>query len=154
ALGVVGTVMALIRGPRVRLPLASLAGLVVFAVVGAVMAWPYLQVTAQHPYARRTEGDLALFSPPLRGFFVAPPESLVWGDLHARARAGLPWAPEMAMLPGFVLWGLAAAGVIFSVWTLRQRLLLALGVVASVVLAAGTSAPAGGQYTYLLLFRT
>src|SRR5207253_4870655 len=88
ALGVVGTVIALIRGPRVRLPLANLAGLVVFAVVGAVMAWPYLQVTAQHPYARRTEGDLALFSPPLRGFFVAPPESLVWGDLHAGARAG------------------------------------------------------------------
>src|SRR5256885_6231524 len=75
-----------------------------------------------------------------------------WGHAHAAARAALPWAPEMALLPGFTLIGLAVAGLVFSIWTLRQRLLLAVGVVVSLVLAMGSEGPADGAYTYHLLY--
>ena len=43
----------------------------------------------------------------------------MWGGLHEAARAVLSWQPEMALLPGFVLIGFAAAGLFFSVWPLR-----------------------------------
>ena len=75
-----------------------------------------------------------------------------WGHAHAAARAALPWAPEMALLPGFTLIGLAAAGLLFSIWTARQRAMLAAGVVVSVVLAMGSEGPADGAYTYHLLY--
>ncbi len=43
----------------------------------------------------------------------------------------------MTLLPGVALIGLAFAGLFFSVWRLRHRLLLAVGVLVSVALAAG-----------------
>lgn len=56
------------------------------------------------------------------------------------------------MLPGFVLYGLAAAGLIFSIWTLRQRLLLLGGVALGIYLAMGAEAPGGGRPGYLTLY--
>jgi hypothetical protein len=57
----------------------------------------------------------------------------------------------MTLLPGFALYGLAAAGLIFSIWTLRQRLLLLVGVVVSIILAMGTQFH-GGKGGYLVLY--
>lgn len=139
--------------PRGLLLLTDGLGGLVFVGVGAFMAYPYLKVVELHTEARRTEAEVALYSPPLRGFLIAPPESLPWGAMHATARAALTSAPEMALLPGFALYALAAAGLFVSAWTVRQRLLLAAGVVASLLLAAGTEAPSGGEWTYLLLYR-
>jgi hypothetical protein len=133
--------------------MANLAGGLVFAAVGALMAYPYLQVLRLHPYARRSEEILTLFSPPLKGFFIPPPESALWGASYANARATLPFAPEMAVLPGFFLCGLALAGLFVSVWRVRHRVMLALGVVVSVALAMGTNGPGQGRYGYLLLYR-
>jgi hypothetical protein len=96
---------------------------------------------------------LSLFSPPLNGFFVAPPESWLWGDPHAEARAALPWAPEMALLPGFFLYGLAVAGLFVSIWRVRHRIMLAAGVLVSIALAMGTNGPDRGELGYLLLYR-
>jgi hypothetical protein len=131
----------------------DLIGALVFGLVGLAMAYPYLRVISLYPYARRTERDLVFSSPPLKGFFIAPPESLVWGDLHAPARAALAWPPETAMLIGFVLYGLAAAGLVMSIWTVRQRVLLAVGAAVSLFWAMGTSSFAGGVFGYLVLYR-
>lgn len=56
------------------------------------------------------------------------------------------------MLPGLVLIGLAVAGLFLSIWTVWQRILLALGVAVTVVLGMGTHF-FDGEYGYLLLFR-
>ncbi|WP_203707279.1 hypothetical protein [Asanoa iriomotensis] len=137
--------------PR-RLLLADGAGLAVFLAVAAFMARPYLLVAEQFPYVRRSWEDLRVSSPPLRGFFTSPNTSILWGDLSAGARAALGHRGETSLLPGFLLYGLAALGLVLSIWTLRQRLLLAAGVVASIVLAMGTEGPAGGRYTYGLVY--
>ncbi|SCL60588.1 hypothetical protein GA0070606_3297 [Micromonospora citrea] len=134
-----------------RLLLADLVGGLIFAGVGALMAIPYFKVAELHPQAERTIGDIAIFSPPASGFFTAPGESRVWGELHEGARAALPWHPEMTLLPGFVLYALAAGGLFFSVWKLRHRLLLLAGVVVTMVLAMGTRF-FDGTFTYVPLF--
>jgi hypothetical protein len=135
-----------------RLLFADGAGLAVFAVVAVVMALPYLEVVQRFPYVRRSWRDVAVASPPLRGFFVSPGHSVVWGAAHADARAALGYRGEVSLLPGFALYGLAAVGLCLSIWTLRQRLLLATGLGASVLFAMGTEGPAGGRYTYGLLY--
>ncbi|MFK3982559.1 hypothetical protein ACI2K4_19545 [Micromonospora sp. NPDC050397] len=135
----------------IRLLLADIWGAVIFAGIGALLAIPYFKVAELHPNAKRTVGDLALYSPPPSGFVVAPKESLLWGGVHDAARAGLPWAPENTLLPGFALYALALAGLFFSVWTVRQRLLLLASVLATGILAMGTEF-FGGRFTYLPLF--
>jgi hypothetical protein len=134
-----------------RLLLADLLGGMVFATTGALLALPYFKVTDLHPYAKRSVEDLAFFSAPLKGFFVAPAESRIWGEAHAAARADLPWHPEMTLLPGFVLYGLAAAGLVFSIWKLWQRLALLAGAVLTVMLGMGTQF-FGGDPGYVTLF--
>ena len=57
----------------------------------------------------------------------------------------------MTLLPGFVLYALALGGLLFSIWTLRQRLLLLAGVLVTAVLSLGTTFFAG-RWTYLPLF--
>jgi hypothetical protein len=131
---------------------ADLFGGLVFAAVGVLMALPYLRVAELHPYAVRSEAEVGLYSPPLFGFFVSPAESAIWGESHTAARDSLSWHPEMTLLPGFVLYGLAAAGLLMSIWTIRQRILLAAGVVVSGFLAMGTSVFANGRPGYMTLY--
>ncbi len=131
--------------------LANLGGLVVFALTCLYMGLPYLRAVQAHPYARRGVAELAWFSPPWQGFFIAPEQSWLWGDAHAGARQSLPFQPEMTLLVGLVLLAFALLGLFVSVWSTRTRVLLAVGVTVSVVLAMGTRFPGGGWYTYLLL---
>jgi hypothetical protein len=63
-----------------------------------------------------------------------------------------PTAGEMSLLPGFALYGLAVAGLIYSVWSLRTRLLLLGGVVLSIILAMGTKFLDGGRPGYMTLY--
>ncbi|WP_245854422.1 hypothetical protein [Micromonospora wenchangensis] len=134
-----------------RLFVADLVGGLLFAAVGALLAVPYFKVAELHPNAERTLGDIGVYSPPASGFFTAPAESWIWGGLHEGARAALPWHPEMTLLPGFVLYALAAGGLFFSVWRLRHRLLMLAGVVVTMVLAMGTRF-FDGTFTYAPLF--
>ncbi|MGI5148334.1 hypothetical protein ACQEVC_18490 [Plantactinospora sp. CA-294935] len=134
-----------------RLLLADLAGGVVFGGVSILMALPYLEVVARHPAGRRTLAHVQMFSPPWRGFLVAPPENWLWGERHGAARASLSFAGEMTLLPGVVLIGLAVAGLFFSVWRLRHRILLAVGVLVSVGLASGTTLGGDGDPGYATL---
>jgi hypothetical protein len=134
-----------------RLFLADLFGGVIFAATGVLLSLPYFKVADLHPYAKRSIDELKLYSVPLKGFIVAPSESRIWGGLHSDARDSLPWPPEMTLLPGFVLCGLAIAGLFFSIWRVHQRLLLLAGVLVTVVLAMGTRF-FGGHAGYLLLY--
>ncbi|MFY1618483.1 hypothetical protein [Micromonospora sp. WMMD736] len=134
-----------------RLLVADLVGGVFFAGVGALMAFPYFQVTELHPYAERSVGDISIFSPPASGFVTAPAESRIWGGLHEGARAALPFHAEMTLLPGFVLYALAFGGLFFSVWRLRHRLFLLVGVLVTMVFAMGTRF-FDGTFTYVPLF--
>ncbi|MGC5378343.1 hypothetical protein ACPXB1_07680 [Micromonospora sp. DT68] len=134
-----------------RLFVADLVGGAFFAGVGLLMAYPYFKVTELHPYAERSIDDIRMYSPPVSGFVTAPAESRIWGGLHEGARGALPWHPEMTLLPGFVLYALAAGGLLFSVWRLRHRLLLLAGVLVTMAFAMGTRF-FGGGFTYGLLF--
>ncbi|MFG3580845.1 hypothetical protein [Micromonospora chersina] len=153
----VSAVVWFVRRRRVKRPfgrrlfLADLLGGLVFAAVGAALAVPYFKVAELHPNAARTLGDIQLYSPPASGFFTAPAESRIWGGLHEGARAALPWHPEMTLLPGFVLYALAAGGLFFSVWRVRHRIFLLAGVLVTMALAMGTRF-LGGRFTYVPLF--
>ncbi|GAA1850187.1 hypothetical protein [Asanoa iriomotensis] len=133
-----------------KLFFADLGGAAVFAAVGGLLSIPYFEVAADHPYARRGVEEIGLYSPPLRGFFTAPQESWLWGGLHQPLRDSLGWAPEMTLLPGFALIGLALAGLFFSIWTIRQRVLLLLGIAVTTIFAMGSEF-LDGKYTYIPL---
>ncbi|MEV0153455.1 hypothetical protein AB0H57_06895 [Micromonospora sp. NPDC050686] len=153
AVVLVAAVRWLVRRPAfgARLLVADVVGGAVFAAVGALLSVPYFKVAELHPNAQRTIGDIAIYSPPVNGLFTAPGESRIWGALHEGARAALPWPPEMTLLPGFVLYALAAGGLFFSVWRLRHRLLLLAGVLVAMALAMGTRF-LDGAFTYVPLF--
>ncbi|BCJ43590.1 hypothetical protein GCM10010168_41000 [Actinoplanes ianthinogenes] len=130
-----------------RLLVANVLGVLFFLGVGAVIAIPYLR--APDSATRSTEIDF--FSPPVRSLLIGPAESRIWGAAHATPRASLAWPAEMSLLPGFVLYALALAGLIFSIWRWRQRLVLVLSLAAAVILTLGTKF-FGGRWTYLPLF--
>ncbi|MEU1606574.1 hypothetical protein [Micromonospora matsumotoense] len=136
--------------PR-RLLLADLAGGIGFAGVTLAMAVPYFEVVARNPSGRRTVAQIEMFSPPWRGFVTAPPESWLWGERHEAARATLGFPGEMTLLPGVVLLSLAMAGIFFSVWRLRHRLMLAGAALVSMALAAGTTFGGDGNPGYVTL---
>ena len=131
--------------PSRWLVLADTLGVLLFAGAAVFVARAQLRVLELYPDADRVQAH----SPPVRGLLTAPDGSLVWGGAHATSRDRLPIPEEMALLPGFALYALAAAGVLFSVWSLWMRLALLAGTVASVLLALGTHGPGGGRVGYL-----
>jgi hypothetical protein len=137
--------------PGRRVLIADGLGLVVFGAVAAFMARPYLEVVKLHPEAPRSVEDLKIFSPSLRAFITAPAQSLPWGSAHDAARATMQAPAETTLLPGFMLIGLAVAGLFFSTWRLRTRLWLLAATAVSVVFALGTEF-LDGRYTYVPLF--
>jgi len=137
--------------PSPWLLVADSVGGLIFAGAAVLLAQPYLKVLELYPYARRSAAWVELYSSPLSGAFTAPAESLLWGDAHTAARAGLSIPGEMTLLPGFALYALAAAGLVFSVWSRAVRLALAVGAVAVIALSLGTHGPANGKAGYLLL---
>ncbi|MFI8343992.1 hypothetical protein ACIF8W_28530 [Streptomyces sp. NPDC085639] len=138
--------------PR-RVLICDLFGGALFALTTCLMALPYLQLAETYPYARRSLADLEVFSPPLRGMLTAPAESWLWGESHQEVRATLAFPPEMALLPGFFLIGLAMVGLGLSTWRPRTRLWLAGTTVLVGYLALGTQAWGQGEYGYVFLFQ-
>jgi hypothetical protein len=131
-----------------RLLLADGGGLLVFAGVTGYLASAYRHVRELHPEIARSWDYVAAFSPTWRGLLAGPRPSLPWGAWHEPARAAMGNAAnEKVLLCGFVLYGLAAAGLYASVWTIRQRVLLGAGIAVGVLLALGTNGP-----LYRLLF--
>ncbi|WP_306211478.1 hypothetical protein [Actinoplanes sp. RD1] len=130
-----------------RLLLTDLLGFLIMAGVGALIALPYLRVGDTAPAGT----EISFFSPPVQALLIGPAESRIWGAAHAEVRNSLAWPAEMSLLPGFALYALALAGLIFSVWRRWQRLVLLAGAVVAAVLALGTTV-LDGKWTYLPLF--
>lgn len=147
---VVTGALLLLRRPRRAVLLAHLGGAAVFAGIGLAMAAPYLSVVAEHPQARRTAAEVALYSPPLWGFLVAPAGDRLWGRLSAGPRARLGWPPEMALGVGATVLVLAVAGLVLARWSRRRRLALGAVALGAALLGAGTTL-FGGRYSYLPL---
>jgi hypothetical protein len=137
--------------PSWRLLAADGVGGLLFGVAAVLLAQPYLKVLELYPYTRRDASWVALYSPPLSGLFTAPVESTIWGEAQVAARAELSIPGEMTLLPGFFLYAIAAAGLVFSVWPLLVRLALATGAVAFMIFSLGTEGPADGHAGYLML---
>ncbi|MEJ3745105.1 hypothetical protein WEI85_17635 [Actinomycetes bacterium KLBMP 9797] len=134
-----------------RLLIANLVGGVFFGAATLFMGLAYTRVVDVNPQAARSLDWTRMFSPPWRGLFTAPTESWLWGDRHAAAREQLTWPPEMALFPGLALLVLAATGLFFSVFRIRHRVLLGLGVVVTSLLALGSTLGNDGQPGYLTL---
>jgi hypothetical protein len=151
----VGFVVRRIR--RVPLPklswwlfAADLFGPLIFAAAGTALALPYLMVARLYPNALPDRATIDFLSPPVQSFLISPPESRIWGAAHAVPRESLGWPAEMTLLPGFVLYALALAGLLFSVWRWWHRLVLLAGVLVTAILAMGTQF-FDGRWTYLPL---
>jgi hypothetical protein len=125
----------------------DMIGPLVVAGVAVLIAIPYFRV----PNDSSSVAEITFFSPPLRGLLIGPAESRIWGAPHAAPRSSLTWPVEMALLPGFVLYALALAGLAFSIWTLWQRLALLAALAVTIILSLGTTF-LGGRWTYLPLF--
>jgi hypothetical protein len=125
----------------------DLLGALITAGVAALIAVPYFKAST----AANSVAEIKFFSPPLRSLLIGPAESRIWGSPHAVPRSSLTWPAEMTLLPGFVLYALALAGLAFSIWTLRQRLLLLAALTVSIILTLGTNF-FDGRWTYLPLF--
>lgn len=136
--------------PRAVL-VATAAGVVVLLVATALQALPYLRVLEAHPEALRSSGYLDIYSPPLGGLLAAPEQSLLWGELTAPLRADMAWAPEQTRFPGAVAVLLALLGAVWGRASRTVRTWLVVALVATAVLALGTSV-LGGRLTYLPLY--
>lgn len=150
ALAVGVAVVRRVLPPR-RLLVADAAGLGLFVVTGVLLALPYLQVVEDHPNARRDVATVDLYSPPVSALVTAPPDSVLYGEATRARREAMPVPPEMALLPGVAVTGLAVLGLAAGRWSRRRRLALAASAVLVVLLALGTQAPFGGRFTYLVL---
>jgi hypothetical protein len=122
-------------------------GILVLTGVSALIALPYFK---GHD-GSDAKAEITFFSPPLRSLLIGPAESRIWGAPHEVPRSSLTWPAEMGLLPGFVLYALALAGLAFSIWTLRQRLFLLVALAGTTILTLGTTF-FGGRWTYLPLF--
>lgn len=129
-----------------RLIAADVLGTLIFAGVGALIAVPYFR-----PDSTPAAPEIAFYSPPWRSLLIAPADSWVWGAAHAVPRRALGWAPEMTLLPGFILYALALIGLFLSVWRWWQRLLLVIGLAVAAVLTVGSTF-FRGRWTYEPLF--
>ncbi|MEU4243051.1 hypothetical protein [Actinoplanes sp. NPDC026619] len=130
-----------------RLLVTDVIGPLIVVGVAALIALPYLKNSG----TATATAEIKFFSPPLRSLLIGPAESRIWGGAHAVPRSSLTWPAEMSLLPGFVLYALALAGLAFSIWTLWQRLFLLAGLAVTIILTLGTNF-FGGRWTYLPLF--
>ena len=125
----------------------DLIGVLFVAMMGALIAVLYFKIGSSGSNTK----EISFYSPPWRSLLIGPAQSRIWGGAHAVPRASLGWPAEMTLLPGFVLYALALAGLLFSVWKWWHRLLLLLGLAAAVILTLGTTFY-GGRWTYLPIF--
>ena len=139
------------RSPRAptRLLIFDALGVLVFAAVAAVLAAPYRDAVQRWLPADAVR-DVADHSPSWRGLLTAPADSLVWGGLHAGARTS-PGSAGLALLPGYMLAALALGGLVFSIWTVRARLVLLAAAAVSVLLVLGAHGVAKGRFGYAWL---
>lgn len=124
------------RPPR-AVVVASVAGMLCFALVAGLLARPYVRVLDAHPEAERTIENVAAFSGPPYEFLVAARSSRVWGAATAPLRDSMGAIAEKTLFPGLAILGLALAGWRIGTLPARLRRGLALGVLAFAALSLG-----------------
>jgi hypothetical protein len=139
--------------PAREVLVATVAGMLGFAVVAVLLARPYLRVLHDHPEARRTLSEVVAFSGGPQKFLAASEFSRVWGAATAPVRDTLNFVPEQTLFPGLATLVLALVGL----WagTLRRglRIGLGIGVLTFAVLSLGVSLGAGSWlYPYRWLY--
>jgi len=158
-LAVVAVVVGVLwwRGDRRALPrpvvLASVAGVALFAVVGAFQARPYVDVADRYEGARRSEAQVQRYSASPRAYLSAAPENRLWAGATAGIRDDLREPKETSLFPGLAILLLAGVGVAAgTAFSRGLRAGLAIGVVACAVFALGFGF-ANGWLGYRWLFK-
>ncbi|MFC7528580.1 hypothetical protein [Actinoplanes sp. GCM10030250] len=134
-----------------RLLRADVAGVVVFVATVGLMAIPYLKMQQAYPNSARTLAEINSFSGDVRQFVTAPGFQWLWGRDNQELRDALipQGGGEVWNLPGFFAMGLAALGLIVSVWSRRHRVLMLLALIAFAWVGMGMRAP--WNYGYQML---
>jgi hypothetical protein len=133
--------------------LASVAGVALFAVVGAFQARPYLQVADRYEGARRSEAQVQRYSASPRAYLSASPENRLWAGATAGIRDDLREPKETSLFPGLAIVLLAGVGVVAgTAFSRRLRAGLAIGVLVCAVCALGFGL-ANGWLGYRWLFK-
>lgn len=141
------------RWPERRLLGADGVGIVLMLAISALLAQPYFEVVEDHPESRRSVQEITFYSTGPQALTTAPADSWLWGRYSEQDRAGVGGINEKALFPGLLPTTLAVAGLLLpGPWSRRRVLLLGAAVVALVVFALGTAGPAGGRWSYLLLY--
>ena len=154
ALAAIAGVFWLVRGrPRPPRPLAvaTVAGVVVLAGVGAIQARPLLKVSHDYPQAHRTSHEVGRYSASPKAFLSAPVEDRLWGAATKPIRKTLTTPNEQNQFPGAAIFLLAAIGVAAgTAYSRGLRVGLAVGVLAVAVLSLGFGV-LNGDLSYRLL---
>jgi hypothetical protein len=157
-LAVVAVVFGVLRwrGER-RMPprpviVASVAGVALFAAVGAFQARPYLQVADRYE-GHRSEAQVKRYSASPRTYLSAPEENRLWAGATAGIRDDLREPKETSLFPGLAIVLLAGVGVAAgTAFSRALRIGLAIGVVACALFALGFGV-ANGWLGYRWLFK-
>ena len=120
---------------------ATVAGFLLFALVGLAVGRVYLHVASVFPDATRGPELIAYYSGSPMEFLVAGRDSLIWSDATASLRDSLQAFPEKALFPGVVIVALALFGVIRGPWPRSLRCWLAVAVLLCAALALGFTNP-------------
>jgi hypothetical protein len=131
---------------------ASVAGVALFAVVGAFQARPYMKVADRYEGAR-SEAQVQRYSASPRAYLSAPSENRLWAGATAGVRDDLREPKETSFFPGLAVALLAGVGVAAgTAFSRGLRAGLAIGVVVCAVLALGFGV-ADGWLGYRWLFK-
>jgi hypothetical protein len=131
---------------------ATLAGVALFAVVGAFQARPYLKVADDFHTAKRSAAEVQRYSAPPKAFLAATPENRIWSGATAHVRNSLSSPNESSLFPGVAIVALAVAGVgAAAVYSRGLRMGLAIAVVVCAILSLGFGI-FDGRLSYRLLF--
>jgi hypothetical protein len=138
------------RPPR-RLVVATLAGMLAVAAVGALQARPLLKVAHDYPTAKRNPTEVQKYSAPPKAFLSAPVEDRVWGAVTKPIRKTLRSPNEQNQFPGLTIFALAVVGLVAgSAYSRRLRIGLAVAIVVVAILSLGFGV-FGGRFSYRLV---
>ncbi|HEY4277770.1 MAG TPA: hypothetical protein VGM91_06100 [Conexibacter sp.] len=128
---------AAIAGLPTGMIVATVAGLLLFAVVGISVGRVYLHVASVFSGAKRGPELVSNYSGTPIEFLVAGRDSFVWSGVTASLRGSLQAFPEKALFPGLVVLLLAIFGAVHGLWPRSLRRWLAIAVIVCAALSLG-----------------
>ncbi|HEX4108835.1 MAG TPA: hypothetical protein VHX88_11910 [Solirubrobacteraceae bacterium] len=134
-----------------RLAVVSVIGMAIMGSITGIEGHAYLRVSNEYPNAKRSLAIVKTYSANLDAFVSAPADNRIWGKATAGARAHVSSKNESSLFPGATILILAAIGLGGVLYTRRQKLGLATGVVVSAIVSLGLN-PTFGNITYKPLF--